>query len=224
MKSLVRFTVYALSVVVPLLSSVSNVCAQGGATADAATATTQSSQQSSDPALDVRAGVWNNGQAAPWDLNIIDHYRYFGFPERSRGYKPTQPIAFSHKRHVGELKMECQFCHWSVTKSAFAAIPEVETCMGCHQQLVLKPSAELDKLKKYWADGQPIPWEKVHVTPDYVRFNHKRHVKAGVTCQECHGQVPQMEVVERASSMKMGWCVDCHRQRGASIDCWTCHK
>lgn len=220
MKSLIRFVAYALCycVVVPLLGSVP-VSAQGG-TVNSTTATTQSS----DPALDVRAGVWNNGQAAPWDLHIIDHYRYFGFPERARGYKPEQPIAFSHKLHVSDLKMECQFCHWNVTKSSFAAIPEVETCMGCHQQLVTKQSAELDKLKKYWADGQPIPWEKVHVTPDYVRFNHKRHVKAGVTCQECHGQVPQMEVVERASSMKMGWCVDCHRQRGASIDCWTCHK
>ena len=72
-------------------------------------------------------------------------------------------------------------------------------------------------------NGEPVPWEKVHVMPDYVKFNHKRHVKAGVACQECHGQVPQMEVVERQSSMKMGWCLDCHRERGASIDCGVCH-
>jgi hypothetical protein len=61
------------------------------------------------------------------------------------------------------------------------------------------------------------------VFPDHAKFNHKRHVKAGVACQECHGQVPEMEVVERVSSMKMGWCIDCHRQRGTSIDCLVCH-
>lgn len=221
MKRLFKLVAYALLVVLPLLVSVGGVFAEGGTPGT-------STESPADPAimspLDVRSGVWNNGQAAPWDLHIIDHYRYFGFPERARGYQPEQPIAFSHKLHVGDLKMECQFCHWTVSKAAFAAIPEMETCMGCHQQLVTKQSAELDKLKDYWNKGQPIPWEKVHVMPDHVKFNHKRHVKAGVTCQECHGQVPQMEVVERVSSMKMGWCIDCHRQRGSSIDCWTCHK
>ena len=82
---------------------------------------------------------------------------------------------------------------------------------------------EIKKVLKYWNEGKPIEWVKVHFMPDYVRFNHKRHVKAGVTCQECHGQVPKMEVVERASTMKMGWCVSCHRERGTSIDCYTCH-
>ena len=71
---------------------------------------------------------------------------------------------------------------------------------------------------------KPIEWNKVHVMPDHVRFNHKRHVTAGVSCQECHGQIPEMEKVERVSSMKMGWCISCHRERGTSIDCWTCHK
>ncbi len=218
MKSLFRFTVYTLFAFLPLLGATSSVVAEGG--------TVESGASSADPSssLDVRAGIWNDGQAAPWDLDIIDHYRYSGFPERARGYKPEQPIPFSHKLHVGDLKMECQFCHWTVAKASFAAIPEVETCVGCHNQLVIKQSEPLTKLKEYWNNNQPIPWEKVHVMPDHVRFNHKRHVKAGVSCQECHGQIPQMEVVERASSMKMGWCLDCHRQRGASIDCWTCHK
>ncbi len=245
MKSVFRFTVWALSLcllsyplvtMTPLLLAAEDQAAQeqattpNNATPTEATPTnttstnTASTNSSTKPELDVRAGVWNNGQAAIWDLDIIDHYRFSGFPERARGYKPEQPINFSHKLHVGDLKMECQFCHWTVDKSAFAAIPEEETCMGCHGVLVSKQSPEIDKLKKYWADGEPVPWEKVHVMPDHVQFNHKRHVKAGVTCQECHGQVPQMEVVERASSMKMGWCLDCHRGRGTSIDCSVCHK
>jgi hypothetical protein len=178
------------------------------------------------PSVGVRTGVYNDGQAALWDLNIIDHFKYFGPPERARGYKPDQPINFSHVTHVQKNRMECQYCHWSVAKASYAAIPEVETCIGCHKLVNGKDEAakgEIEKLKKYHEQGEPIPWVKVHVMPDYLKFNHKRHVKAGVSCQECHGQVPEMEKVERVSSMKMGWCISCHRDRGASIDCLVCH-
>lgn len=177
--------------------------------------------------LGTRKGVWNDGQAALWDLNIIDHFHYFGPVERARGYAPEQPIKFSHVTHVQNNKMECQFCHWNVAKSPYAAIPEMETCMGCHKLIggtSEEQKTEIGKLKEYWEKGEQIPWEKVHVMPDHVRFNHKRHIKAGVGCQECHGQIPEMEVVERVTSMKMGWCIDCHRDQGTSIDCYVCHK
>lgn len=176
---------------------------------------------------DVRAGVWNDGQAALWDLHILDHFRYFGPPERLRGYKPEQPIKFSHVTHVQKNQMECQFCHWNVTKSPYAVIPEVETCVGCHKLIpgtTEEQKTEIAKINEYFSKNEPIPWVKVHATPDYLKFNHKRHIKAGMTCQQCHGQVPEMETVERVSSMKMGWCVSCHRQQGASIDCYTCHR
>lgn len=172
-------------------------------------------------------GVYNGGQAAFWDLAILDYFKIFGHKERADGYSPEQPIKFSHVTHVQKNKIECQFCHWNVAKSPYATIPEVETCMGCHRVVAgttdLQKS-EIAKIGKYLNEETPIPWVKVHVMPDYVRFNHKRHIKAGMSCQECHGQIPEMEVVERVTSMKMGWCVDCHRQRGTSIDCWTCHK
>lgn len=177
--------------------------------------------------IGVREGVWNNGQAALWDLSILDHFVLFGAPERARGYKPEQPIHFSHVLHVQQNKMDCQFCHWSVAKASYAAIPEVETCMGCHKLVggrTEQGKKDIDYLRKQYEAGKPIPWVKVHVMPDHVKFNHKRHVKAGVACSSCHGQVPEMETVERVSSMKMGWCVDCHRQKGSSIDCVTCHR
>lgn len=176
--------------------------------------------------LPVGAGVFNDGQAALWDLNLLDHYHYFGPKQRAKGYRPEQPIKFSHIIHVQKNKMDCQYCHWSVAKAAFAAIPEEQTCMGCHQLIGgsnEQSKAEINKLRDYWSKGEPIPWVKVHVMPQHVNFNHKRHVKAGLNCQECHGQVPNMATVERVSSMKMGWCVSCHRERGTSIDCYTCH-
>ncbi len=199
--------------------------AQGGSLSTQAAAQNQTSTDY--PQVGIYTGVFNDGKAALWDLNMWDHFNYFGPVERQRGYKPEQPINFSHVIHVQQNKMECQYCHWSVAKAGYAAIPEVETCMGCHGALIQGKSEEgkkdIEKLKEYYKNGQPIPWVKVHVMPDYLKFNHKRHVKAGVSCQECHGQIPEMAKVERVSTMKMGWCIDCHRQRGASIDCLVCH-
>lgn len=203
--------------------------AQGGAAQSPGVAPTPDPNKQGDPnykTVGIRSGVWNDGQAALWDLNILDHFRLFGAGERARGYSPAQPIAFSHIIHVQENKMDCQFCHWSVAKAEYAAIPEVETCMGCHklvQGRSERGKEDVKKIKEYYDKGEPIPWEKVHVMPDHVKFNHKRHIKAGVACQQCHGQIPEMQTVERVTSMKMGWCIDCHRQKGASIDCATCH-
>jgi hypothetical protein len=199
----------------------------GGHTEAIAQSSTETETASTGSQLGVRTGVYNDGQAALWDLNITDHFHYFGPPQRARGYRPEQPIKFSHVTHVQKNKMECQYCHWSVGKAAYAAIPEVKTCMGCHEALVPgktdEQKAEIKKIKDAYAAGEPIQWNKVHVMPDYLKFNHKRLVKAGVSCQECHGQIPEMEKVERVSSMKMGWCISCHRERGASIDCLVCH-
>ncbi len=136
------------------------------------------------PTTGIRTGVWNDGQAALWDLSISEHYRIFGPPERLRGYSPEQPIKFSHVTHVQTNKVECQLCHWSVAKAGYAAIPEVKTCVGCHQIVrggTDDEKKEIAKIDEYWNKNQPIPWQKVHVMPDHVRFNHKRHVKAVVS-------------------------------------------
>lgn len=79
----------------------------------------------------------------------------------------------------------------------------------------------------------PIEWVKVYHVPDFVYFDHRRHVNAGVDCQTCHGQVQTMERIKQVGNLSMGWCVNCHRdvtQNGfkgkmmnASTDCSGCH-
>jgi hypothetical protein len=134
-----------------------------------------------------------------------------------------QPILFSHKLHAGEKEIPCQYCHVYAGRSPVAGVPSVQTCMGCHS-LVAVRQPEVRKLAAYWQERQPVPWAQVHRLPDFVYFSHKRHVRAGVRCQECHGPVEGMEEVVRVSSLEMGWCLNCHNQRGASVDCATCHK
>ena len=48
------------------------------------------------------------------------------------GYQPIQPIAFSHKIHAGDNKIECQYCHSAAKHSKHSGIPSVNVFMNCH--------------------------------------------------------------------------------------------
>ena len=134
----------------------------------------------------------------------------------------AQPIAFSHAHHVTEIGLDCQMCHVYARRGPVAGIPSVKTCAGCHEQ-VLSDRPEIQKVLEFWENEQPIPWVRVHDLPDFTRFSHKRHVLGGVDCAECHGNVGQMEAAVQVESLTMGWCVTCHKEREASLDCLTCH-
>lgn len=59
----------------------------------------------------------------------------------------------------------------------------------------------------------PIPWVRIHNLPDHVYFNHAQHVTVGkIECQQCHGAVETMKVLQQYSPLSMGWCINCHRQ------------
>jgi hypothetical protein len=203
-------------------------------------------------------------------------------PGNQKSYEPSQPIAFSHRLHAGELNVSCLYCHSGAEKSRHAGVPSANVCMNCHRfvpagfgairaedelankeqrapRRVVSPEIHklydalgLDDEAKSVAGKQPrtINWIKVHNVPDFVYFDHRPHVTAGVTCQTCHGPVETMERVRQTSDLSMGWCVNCHRDvqraglngsfeslpaprtRGPmpathklnpSIDCKTCH-
>ena len=132
------------------------------------------------------------------------------------GYKPKQPIPFSHKLHVSTLGMDCRYCHSYVEKGAHSNIPTTETCMNCHS-IVDVDADELALVQESWKTGKPIEWVKVHMLPDYAYFNHAVHVDANIGCASCHGRIDQMEIVEQAEPLSMGWCLDCHRDPAKHI-------
>jgi hypothetical protein len=139
-----------------------------------------------------------------------------------------QPIAFPHDVHAGATaQIPCMYCHHTADRSIDAGIPAVQVCAGCHipggAPAFLTESAEIQKLVAYWREQRPIPWERIYKVPDHVRFPHMRHVNAGLECQECHGPVETMQEVTLSQPLRMGWCIDCHRQREARIDCFVCH-
>ena len=155
------------------------------------------------------------------------------------GYQPIQPIAFSHKIHAGDNKIDCQYCHSAAKHSKHSGIPSVNVCMNCHKNISevaedtkvvmddkVYTKKDLDKeiAKIYEAAGwdadklaytgntKPVKWVRVHNLPDFAYFNHSQHVTvAGVACQKCHGPVEEMEEVYQYSPLTMGWCIDCHK-------------
>jgi len=152
-----------------------------------------------------------------------------------KGYAPTQPIAFSHKLHAGDMKLDCKYCHIGVEESKSATIPSTNICMNCHKGVQKASTAEGDGIspeiakiykaldynpekngaEAFGSNPKPIRWVRIHNLPDHAYFNHSQHVKvAGLACQTCHGPVEKMEVVQQWSSLQMGWCIDCHRNAG----------
>ena len=142
---------------------------------------------------------------------------YYLTPKYSRvGYKPIQPVAFSHNTHAAQLGIDCRYCHDDVEKSWYSNVPASGTCMNCHNQ-VLKDDLRLAQVRDSAATGKPIPWVQVHRVPDYVYFNHSVHVNRGISCVECHGSINKMEEVYHAQPLSMTFCLDCHRDPAAKL-------
>ena len=149
--------------------------------------------------------------------SIVFFFTYFGSPKFTDvGYRPDQPVDYSHKLHAGELGMDCRYCHTSVEESQEAIIPPTQTCMNCHSIVDTEADA-LSLVRHSWESGEPIEWVRVHMLPDYAYFNHSVHVNANVGCASCHGRVDQMEKVVQVEPLSMSWCLDCHRDPAKHI-------
>jgi hypothetical protein len=126
------------------------------------------------------------------------------------GWVEDQPVPFSHKHHVGELGIDCRYCHAAVETSAQASLPSTHTCMTCHSQIWTN-AAMLAPVRQSLAQGKPLVWHRVARLPDYVYFNHTNHVARGVPSATCHGRVDEMPLLHQAQPFQMQWCLDCHR-------------
>jgi mono/diheme cytochrome c family protein len=143
----------------------------------------------------------------------------------AQGYQPAQPINYSHRIHAGENKIACQYCHGGAYKGKTAGIPSANVCMNCHKYIKegkITGKEEIAKIYqaldydaeegKYGDKQNPIKWIRIHNLPDLSYFNHSQHVVVGkVACQQCHGQIQEMDTVKQFAPLTMGWCVDCHR-------------
>lgn len=161
-------------------------------------------------ALVILGGVLDKG---------YDFVAHVGFHD---GYQPVQPVAFSHKLHAGQYKINCEYCHTGVQKGKSATIPSTNICMNCHSVIKEGPqygAQEIAKVVSAHEKGEAIEWVRIHNLPDLVYFNHQQHVKvAGLECQTCHGPIEEMEEVYQYSRLTMAWCINCHRERKIDLN------
>jgi len=136
---------------------------------------------------------------------------------------PEQPVAFSHRVHAGVKQISCVFCHPGVIDRPHATVPPVATCMLCHQK-VIPEHPEIVKVRRAFESDRPIAWVKANAVPAFVYFTHERHVRQGVDCGRCHGNVTAMDRLAPAAELNMGLCIQCHRDNRASVDCYMCHR
>ncbi len=138
--------------------------------------------------------------------------------------KPDQPLEFPHNVHAGKEIGCTEYCHEAVTTGAVAGLPSVRTCMICHNTIATD-RPRIQRLTAMRERGEDFVWRRVfdYAPEAHVRFNHAPHIRAQVECATCHGPIAQGTVAERNVDMNMGFCVNCHNERKASIDCLTCH-
>lgn len=127
-----------------------------------------------------------------------------------------QPVPFSHEHHVGEMGLDCRFCHATVETSRYAGAPALHVCMTCHSQLFTEARV-LAPVRRAAASADAIEWARVHRLPDYVYFDHSVHVANGVGCAECHGNMSEMPLTRQQAPLTMQWCLDCHRNPGPHL-------
>ena len=140
----------------------------------------------------------------------------------------------------------CVICHKQINGS--------NVTVGAREQIEdLNPNqlVNIQRVLDKHTEGRPIDWERVHRMPDHVRFVHEAHLRfltqgeprqvtlpvgdenpinlpvtVPEACSVCHGDVAQMQEVQpqQGQSLKMGTCLDCHRENDVSTDCTICHK
>ncbi len=155
-------------------------------------------------------------------LFVIFFLYYFYTPPAAK-IGPEQPIPFSHRVHAGIKKIQCRYCHPYVEYSNHPGIPPVEKCLHCHKYIIAKHPQVL-KIHWYFDTQTPTPWVKVNYLPEHVVFNHQRHIRKDIECKECHGAVETMDRL-KGTDFKMGFCIECHKQKKANLDCWlACHN
>lgn len=191
-----------------------------------------------------------SGLRLPGDDRGYEPQQPLTFSHRLHAGELRVPCLYCHSgaersRHAGiPDAATCMNCHRFITarRAAVRAEEELAEEEGREPRRVVSP--ELAKLYRALGLGedlqpdpslehQPIAWVRVHSVPDFVFFDHRPHVAAGVACQQCHGPVETMEKVRQVASLSMGWCLECHRspqlaglgpsRPEASTDCASCH-
>jgi hypothetical protein len=193
------------------------------------------------------AGTLVHGLAPlPGGASVPLHDRPPGATRDERGPSsvifPVQKltIRFNHEKHVKGLKISCVTCHDKAKTSRSSAdslVPRATRCDACHgsdhrARGVVRAGSDLIGQCGFChigyreSDGQRV--EAFSIPPPNLKFNHAIHLERNIKCQQCHGNVENIELATADQLPRMRGCFGCHQMpvpaRGeARGECATCH-
>ena len=147
---------------------------------------------------------------------------YKGQEERLPLAVASQPIPFSHEKHIS-AGQTCVDCHAGATEQDEAGFPKTELCMACHET-IKAGGRDIKKLATAHKRGEKLKWIRVYRLPDFVFFSHATHTQAGSQCRVCHGPVEKRKVLAKEVSNSMVACMNCHAAKKAPTGCSACHQ
>lgn len=178
----------------------------------------------------------NKGIVGVLVLVVVGYLVYLGYVGLMgigvyQGYEPTQPIKFSHAKHAGELKIDCEYCHTGVRESKHATIPSSSTCMNCHKAVEEGPTYGKTEIAKIYASIGWDPNKDVYIE----NYQHKTKDEVLKVYEEwLGGNNDAYRAVEQYVQKPIDW-VQIHKLPDhayfnhaqhfevAGIACQTCH-
>lgn len=170
-----------------------------------------------------------------------------GTLEQDRGpstavYPPQKmTLRFNHKLHVSGQALTCVTCHKGAStsrsaKDVLTPQPAVcDTCHGTHHADTNMVTAGAGASGKCgfchvgYVDGDGHRVAKFQIPRPNLVFDHQKHAARNIHCQQCHGEVQELELATRDQLPRMRGCFGCHQHpdsaaRGdAKSSCTTCH-
>jgi len=119
-------------------------------------------------------------------------------------------VAFSHRKHLGELRREiqlrCTSCHAQLVQGVHLTVHETN-CFICHYYKA-GPKGEGECLSCAVGSCTSCHFApKGDIKIDGWSFNHRKYIERGVACEKCH-----LSVVQGDGHVPEGKCVECHNE------------
>lgn len=169
-----------------------------------------------------------------------------GAPDPDNGpsdviFPPQQiTLRFNHTVHVKGQNIACKTCHTGAVSSHSAAdrlLPEGTVCDTCHMTShddLAKVTEGDDESGKCgfchqgYKDGDGNKVVRMVMPRANMVFDHQKHAARNIGCNQCHGEVQELELAVRDQLPRMKGCFGCHNMpdaaRGqAASSCETCH-
>jgi hypothetical protein len=156
--------------------------------------------------------------AAALAVSLVTLAAAVRLPGDNQGYAPVQPIAYSHKVHAGDLKMQCTYCHFAAEKSRHAGIPPLNVCMNCHSSVTATLAAvklEEQNAQKANRAAQPVESRELRKLYDALALDK--------TLSPIAGKTPTPIAWKRIHKLPDFVYFDHRAHIAATVACQTCH-